>query len=168
MDTAYCIAILFCEKFHDTCQIIVTPLKTTTMKTRTLTFVIACLCMFCLHTGSVKASIMVTKPEYHFKSDNLPAGYTKIDIQGKLNYNTGPNDIEAGVNDYSVYIHFNKGFGLVGISIYNESGNLVYHCVLDTATQRTIIIPMTNTASGNYYVMFDNATGSAEGDFEHK
>ncbi|MBR4560550.1 MAG: DUF3244 domain-containing protein [Bacteroidales bacterium] len=138
------------------------------MKTRTLTIAFVCFCIFCLHTGSVKASITVTQPEYHFNPDNLPGGYTKIEIQGKLNYNTGPDDIVAGVKDNSVYIHFDKGFGFVGISIYNESGNLIYHCVLDTAMQRTIIIPipMTNTANGNCFVEFDNDTGFAEGKFE--
>ena len=84
-----------------------------------------------------------------------------------MSYNTGPDDIVAGVKDNSVYIHFDTGLGLVGISIYNESGNLIYHCVLDTATQRTIIIPMTNTANGNFFVEFDNNIGFAEGNFEH-
>ena len=97
--------------------------------------------------------------------DNLPAGYTKIDIQGKLNYNTGPNEVVAGVDDNSVYIHFNDSFGLVSIAIYNESNTLVYYCVLDTDIQSTVIIPFTNT-NGNYSVMFDNATGSAMGEFE--
>ena len=137
------------------------------MKTRTRALAFVCFCIFCLHVGSVKASFTVTQPENHFNPDNLPGGYTKIEIQGKLNYSTGPNDVIAGVSVNSVYIHFDKGFGLVGISIYNESGNLIYHCILDTATQRTVIIPMTNTANGNYFVMFDNDTGSAVGNFEH-
>ena len=135
------------------------------MKTRTI--VIACFCIFCLQIGSAKGFITATDPEYLYKSDNLPPGYTEIELKGKLNCNPGPNDIEAGANDNSVYIHFNSSFGLVSISIYNESGFLVSRCVLDTATQGTVIIPISITLNGNFSVVLDNDYGSVEGDFEH-
>ena len=98
--------------------------------------------------------------------DNVPTGYEKIELQGKLDYNAGPNDIVAGANDNSIYLHFNQSFGNVGVSIYNPSGILVYNNVVDTSIQQTVIIPISSVAIGTYTVVLDNANGLVEGDFE--
>lgn len=128
---------------------------------------LVCLCILGLCLGEAKANNLETVPVFCNNMDNLPPGYTKIDIHGKLNYNAGPNGIEAGASDHAVYIHFNENYGNVSISIYNAAGNLVYQSILDTAVQTTIIIPISNTANGNFTLLLDNATGSADGDFEH-
>ena len=78
-----------------------------------------------------------------------------------------PNAVIAGANENSVYIHFNRSFGNVSISIYNAAGNLAYNSVVDTSVQQTFIIPFFGTTSGTYTVVLNNADGYAEGDFEH-
>lgn len=97
-----------------------------------------------------------------------PQGYEKIDLQGTLMFGISPNAVVAGANDNSVYIHFNQSFGNVSITITNETGHTVYHTVVDTSVQQTVIIPLTNAASGIYTVSLDSADGYAEGDFEHE
>lgn len=98
--------------------------------------------------------------------DNVPTGYEKIELQGKLDCNAGSNDIIAGANENSVYIHFNRSFGNVSISIYNAAGNVVYNSVVDTSVQQTVIIPIFGTTSGTYTVVLNNAEGYTEGDFD--
>ena len=95
-----------------------------------------------------------------------PAGYEKIDLQGTLMLNIGPNAVVAGANDNSVYIGFNQDFGNVNISIYNGMGGLVYSTVVNTSVQSVVIIPFTSAASGSYIVELNSADGYAEGDFE--
>ena len=137
------------------------------MKTIMRTIVLACFCVMTLCLEDAYANNPKTAPCYSPNMDNLPAGYKKIDIRGKLNFNAGPNGIEAGASDHAVYIHFNENYGNVSISICNAAGNLVYHSILDTAVQTTIIIPISNTSNGNFTLMLDNVTGSADGDFDH-
>lgn len=98
--------------------------------------------------------------------DNVPTGYEVIVLQGTLMFGNNPNAIIAGANRNSVYIHFDRSFGNVNISIYNAAGVLVYNSVADTSVQQTMIIPVTNSVSGTYTVVLDNADGYAEGDFE--
>jgi len=78
-----------------------------------------------------------------------------------------PNNVVAGANDNSVYIHFNQNFGNVSISIYNAAGNLIYSSVVDTSVQQTMIIPISTSVSGTCTVVLNNANGYVEGDFEH-
>lgn len=96
-----------------------------------------------------------------------PQGYEKINLQGTLMYGIGPNAVVAGANDNSVYIHFNQSFGNVSITIYNGAGLMVYNTVANTDVQPTIIIPLVMATTGTYTVVLDNASGYAEGDFEH-
>ena len=97
--------------------------------------------------------------------DNLPTGVEKIDLKGKLNMNAGPDDIVAGVDANSVYIHFNQSFGNVSITICNEMGQTVYNTVVNTAVQQTFIIPFSGMNNGLFTLSIDNAVGFVEGDF---
>ena len=102
---------------------------------------------------------------YHY-ADNLPEGYTKIDLKGQLDVSVGPNAVVAGANENSVYIGFNQDFGTVNINIYNGAGLVVYNTVVNTSVQQVVIIPITSAASGTYTVELSNANGYADGDFE--
>ena len=134
------------------------------MKKNILVFV--SLCALCLFTWQVQAvnverlSITIINTE-----DNVPTGYEAFYLEGKLSYSTGPNDIVAGANKNSVYLHFNQSFGNVSISIYNEEGNLVYNSVVDTSMQRTVIIPIMGNSDSTFSVVLDSTFGDAEGDF---
>ena len=129
-------------------------------------FVLAGLCAIGLCTWEAQAA-NISRNSIINMEDNVPTGYEVIVLQGRLDVGTNPNAVVAGVNDNSVYIHFNQSFGNVSISIYNVMGNLVYNTVVNTAIQQTVIIPFSNVASGTYTVVLDNANGYAEGDFEH-
>ena len=98
--------------------------------------------------------------------DNVPTGYEKIVLQGKLDYSAGFDDIIAGANESTVYLHFNRSFGNVDIKIFNATGNLVYNSVVDTSVQQTVIISIFGMTSGTHTVVLTNANGLAEGDFE--
>ena len=97
---------------------------------------------------------------------SIPYGYEEIVLRGDLATSIGPNAIEAGANDNSVYIGFNQDFGNVNISIYNGMGGLVYSTVVNTSVQSVVIIPFTSAASGSYIVELNSADGYAEGDFD--
>ena len=102
---------------------------------------------------------------YYNEVDNLPAGYSSIDLHGKLDCNSGPNAVVAGASDNAVYIGFNEDFGNVSISIYNEAGLVVYSTVVNTSVQQVVIIPFFSAASGTYTVELSSANGYADGDF---
>ena len=130
-------------------------------------FILAGLCALCLCTWNVQADILQPIHINGVEADNhIPTTAEAIELLGKLNYNAGPDDIEAGVTDNAVYICFNQDFGTVNITIYNGAGLVVYSTVVDTSVQQVVIIPITTAASGTYTVVLDNANGYAEGDFE--
>ena len=101
------------------------------------------------------------------EDNHIPCGAEQIKLQGKLDVNVGPDDIEAGATEQAVYLYFNQNFGNVSISLYNPTGILVYNCVVDTSMQQLVVIPIASSVSGTYTVVLDNANGYAEGDFEH-
>lgn len=78
----------------------------------------------------------------------------------------GPNAIEAGASDDSVYIGFNQCFGNVSITIYNSNNIVVYSTVVDTSVQQVVIIPFSTAAPDAYTVVLNHADNCAEGDFE--
>lgn len=122
----------------------------------------ASLCALGLFSWEAQAS----SPQYVLISmdtadNHIPSTAEIIELQGKLNYSAGPDDIEAGATENAVYIYFGHNCGNVSISIFNAMGNRVYYTVMDTSVQQTVIIPFGNVASGNYTVTLDNADGYA-------
>ena len=104
---------------------------------------------------------------YVKEKNDMPNGAEEIVLRGQLNYNVGPNAIEAGATDDAVYIQFNQNFGNVSILLYNPSECLIYSTIVNTAVQQMVIIPITSFATGIYTVVLTNSEGYAEGDFEH-
>lgn len=102
------------------------------------------------------------------EDNHIPSEAEKIKLQGKLNYNVGPDDIEAGATETAVYIYFNQSCGNVNISLYNAEGNLCYSSVVNTGAQQMVVIPIMGNSNGTYTVVLDNANGYAEGDFERQ
>ena len=137
------------------------------MKTKLLVFVSLIALNFCV--GEIQASNTTFEitPIYQNDNGDPPAGYEKIILLGDLMLNSGPNAIVAGASDDAVYIGFNEDLGNVNISIYNGTGNLVYSTVVNTSVQPVVIIPCQYFASDTYTGELSNATGYAEGDFEH-
>lgn len=129
-------------------------------------FLLSGLCAISLCTLNVQAS---ASKQIHIKMEakdnHIPSDADKIELKGKLDYNSGLDDIEAGVTQNNVYLYFNRIFGNVSITIYNESGLLVYTGVVDTSMQQYVVIPILSTAPGTYTVVLDNADGFAEGEF---
>lgn len=129
-------------------------------------FLLSGLCAISLCTLNVQASVPIINLYNMEAEDNhIPINAEKIRLKGKLNLNAGPDDIEAGATQNNVYLYFNQSFGNVSISIYNESGLLVYTGVVDTSMQQYVVIPILSTAPGTYTVVLDNADGFAEGEF---
>ena len=122
------------------------------------------LCAFFFNNQTVLANDK-NKVLCYEEPDHLPTGADRIVLHGELMLNIGPNAIEAGATEDAVYIYFNQSFGNVSITIYNDSGLLVYTSVVDTSMQQYVVIPILSTAAGTYTVVIDNANGYAEGDF---
>lgn len=129
-------------------------------------FIIASLCALGLCYWNAKASI---PQQIYFnmeqEDNHIPSEAEQIKLQGRLDVNVGPDNIEAGATETAVYLYFNQNFGNVSITIYNDSGFLVYTSIVDTSMQQYVVIPILSTAPGTYTVVLDNANGFAEGDF---
>ncbi len=97
--------------------------------------------------------------------DNPPTSNVVIELRGDLDYGAGHNSVEAFASKNSVQVYFHQNFGNVNITIMSESGSVVYNNTVNTAVQRTFSIPLSNTSSGNYTLILDNANGYAEGEF---
>lgn len=132
------------------------------MKTKVFFFISLCAIGLCVL--KVQATCLETTP-IRYLEKNLPDGYDEIYLHGELMFNAGA--IEAGASDDAVYIQFNQSFGNVDISIYSSSGALAYNTVVNTNVQTVVIIPFTAANTGSYTVFLENATGYAEGDFDH-
>ena len=111
------------------------------------------------------AVTLATKP-VAYELSNVPNGYEQIVLCGELMLGVGPNAIEAGASDDTVYIQFNQNFGNVSITIYNSSNLVVYSTVVDTSIQQVVIIPFANALADSYSVVLSRANSYAEGDFE--
>lgn len=124
-------------------------------------FILASLCAICFFIMEANAS------SYHVNNEksNIPNGADEIELIGQLDFNAGPDDIEAGATDNAVYIQFNRSFGNVNIALYNATGIIIYNCSVDTSMQQLVVIPITSMVSGIYTVVISNANGNVEGDF---
>ena len=130
-------------------------------------FLLLGLCAVSFCTLKVQASV----PEQilinmRTEDNHIPSDADKIELRGKLDLNAGLDDIEAGATQNNVYLYFNRNFGNVSITIYDDSGLLVYTSVVNTSMQQYVVIPVLSTSHGTYTVVLNNANGFAEGYFE--
>ena len=95
-----------------------------------------------------------------------PTTAEQIHLQGLLDTNAGPDDVEAYVDGNYIYVSFHRNFGNVSITIYSPSGSIVYCDVVNTAIQQLVVIPITEFLDGIYTIVLENVTGYADGDFE--
>ena len=156
----FCVTFLHREIFHGNEFISYKNLRT--MKAKVLLLFGLGVFGFCHYTALASNEKGIP---YSYEECMLPEGAEKIELHGDLDYNVGPNAIEAGITADAVYIGFNQSFGHVNISIYNGMGGLVYNTVVNTDVQQTFIIPFSNVANGSYTVELSNANGYVEGDF---
>ncbi|MBR0178306.1 MAG: DUF3244 domain-containing protein [Bacteroidales bacterium] len=138
------------------------------MKNKKRILVLAGLCAAAFCTLNVQAS----NPQQTYinvgtEDNHIPNGAEQIKLRGKLNFNAGPDDIEAGATENAVYLYFNRNHGCVNISIYNAEGVICYSTVVNTGVQQMVVIPILGNSTGIYSVVLDNAEGLVEGDFEH-
>ena len=135
---------------------------------KTMELLLAGICAISLCTLEAQAFSPQQIPTILNKDDDhIPSGAERIRLKGKLNFNTNPENIEAGATENAVYLYFDQNYGNVNIWLYNPTGILIYSGVVDTSMQQLVVIPITSAASGTYTVVLDNANGYAEGDFEH-
>lgn len=127
--------------------------------------IMAGICLLSLYSEK----IAVSSPKaisLGIETKEIPHGSDEIYLQGSLVLNSGPNAVEAGYNENSVYIQFNQNLGYVDVTIYNPSGLTVYSDVVNTAVQQQVIVPITGLVDGVYTIVLENATGYADGEFE--
>lgn len=133
---------------------------------KTTTALILCAVCFCIEQADAMSPAHLPI-QSNVRIVDIPHGYERIELKGDIFFGVGPNAIEAGASDDAVYIQFNQSFGNVDISIYSSSGALAYNTVVNTNVQTVVIIPFTAANTGSYTVFLENATGYAEGDFDH-
>lgn len=98
------------------------------------------------------------------KSD-VPPNMTEIELRGTLDYNPGPNSVEAYYNSNMVVVCFHQNFGFVNIVLIGE-GATIYNQTINTVVQQTVYIPIAGSPSGRYTLIINDANSFAEGDFE--
>lgn len=93
-------------------------------------------------------------------------GKEKIDFQGTLSLTSGT--MKASVNRNMVRLAFTQNIGLVNVSLYDDNGNLVYSCSVDTAVQKMAMLPTAGGHEGTYTIVVENTSDTAVGQFEHR
>ena len=95
-----------------------------------------------------------------------PTNAQTIHLKGSLDYNAGPNDIEAYLYGNYVYVEFHRDFGAVSITLYDPTSLVIYSDVVNTSVQQLVVIPITTLAEGIYTIVLENAFGYSDGEFE--
>lgn len=95
-----------------------------------------------------------------------PTTAQQLIINGQLDTNAGPNDIEAYVDGNYVYVSFHRDFGAVSVTLYDPYGLSIYSDVVNTAIQQLVVIPINALNEGIYTIVLENANGYADGEFE--
>lgn len=126
-----------------------------------VTFII----FFFLVSLTGNAFILHDESNYSLGENSVPHGNDEIDLYGHLDLTHEPGEIEAYTDQNTVYVVFNRSFGYVNITLYNESGLSIYTDVVNTSVQQTVIIPITGAPNGTYTLVLENTTGYAEGEF---
>ena len=98
-------------------------------------------------------------------NDN-PPDQSAIILNGLLDTNAGPNDVEAYIEGHYVYVCFHRSFGNVSITLYDPDGLTLYNNVANTAVQQLVIIPVAAFTEGIYTIVLESVLGYAEGEFE--
>lgn len=96
---------------------------------------------------------------------DVPPNSTEIELQGRLDYNVGPDSVQAFFCKNSVQVCFYQNFGYVSITLMGDTGSMIYSGTVNTAVQQTVYISIAGAPSGNYTIILDNVTGMAEGEF---
>ena len=110
-------------------------------------------------------SVAIGYIAYEPQDDN-PPNQSTILLQGSLDTNAGPNDVEAYVDEYNIYINFHRSFGNVNITLYNPFGLTVYHDVINTNIQNLVVIPISGLPEGTYTIVLEKNSNYLDGDFE--
>lgn len=96
-------------------------------------------------------------------STSIPHGAEEIKLQGLLDVNAGPTDVEAYYIGNNIYVDFHQDFGNVTVSLYNATGLLIYNDVVNTAVQSLLVIPIDNYAEFHFTLVLESANGYIEG-----
>lgn len=67
--------------------------------------------------------------------------------------------IEATISSTSLSVLFLNNLGVINVIIYSESGSTVYNQNIDTSSQSTITIDVSDWDSGSYQIYFANTAG---------
>ncbi len=97
---------------------------------------------------------------------SIPYGAEEIQLQGKLDFNANPNDIEAYLYGNYVYVEFHRDFGAVSVTLYDPTSLVIYSDVVNTSVQQLVVIPIASLAEGIYTIVLENAFGYSDGEFE--
>jgi hypothetical protein len=73
--------------------------------------------------------------------------------------------IEAYLTDAGVVAYFNKALGDITVTITNEPGTTVYQTIVDSDTEDTLSISMSDLAAGTYTIKFSCDYGQKTGTF---
>lgn len=123
-----------------------------------------------IFTGLCALSICTTKltasvPKLYLKTG--PDGDEKIEIRGTFSM-TSESAITAKAGRNMVRLAFTQNIGLVNVSLYDDNGNLVYSCSVDTAVQKMAMLPTAGGHEGTYTIVVENTSDTAVGQFERR
>ena len=74
--------------------------------------------------------------------------------------------IQAFIISQSIKADFNTSLGAIDVSIYDETGNVVYQQTVNASAGQQLLIDVSNFAAGEYTIAFVNAQMNLSGIFE--
>ena len=101
----------------------------------------------------------------------LPVSINADDIDFSGTFPTGSTrslitPIQAFVNDQTLEVDFNSTVGNVVVSIYDETGNVVYQQSVNGTAGQPLLIDVSSFDAGNYVIEIQNAQTDLFGSFE--
>ncbi len=124
------------------------------------------LCALSICTTKLAAST-ITEPYLETEKGVGPDGDEKIEIRGTCSL-AGESAIIAKAGHNMVQLTFTQNIGHVSVSLYDDNGNLVYSCSVDTAVQKMAMLPTTGGHEGTYTIVVENTSDTAVGQFERR
>ena len=87
----------------------------------------------------------------------------EIDLEGTLDVTSTrtpqPTPIQATINSSSLNVEFLNNLGIISVEVSSPSGSIIYNYNVNTQSQGTLSIDVSNWGSGVYQIRFVNSEG---------
>lgn len=107
-----------------------------------------------ISTTSQSSNFLLPTPQVIEKIIDLDGSIAETD-QRSLN----PSPIQATVSTSSLNVEFSNNLGIISVEISSSSGSLIYDNNIDTETQTSLSIDISDWENGVYQIHFEDTDG---------